>query len=70
MANAEMKINLTVDDDLRQFLIDTRAAKLAEVDAIEKLLGIDRTKDLRRAAKEERRDNESYAGLVGNEAQI
>ena len=52
MPPKDMKINLTVDDDLRQFLIDTRAAKLAEVDAIEKLLGIDRTKDLRQAVKD------------------
>ena len=52
MPPKDTKINLTVDDDLRQFLIDTRAAKLAEVDAIEKLLGIDRTKDLRRVVKD------------------
>ena len=63
MANAEMKINLTVDDDLRQFLIDTRAAKLAEVDAIEKLLGIDRTKDLRRVVKD-LKHHETLAGYV------
>ena len=64
MAKEKMKINLTVDDDLRQFLIDTRAAKLAEVDAIEKLLGMDRTKDLRKAAKQSRRDFENFAGVV------
>jgi len=64
VANEKMKINLTVDDDLRQFLIDTRAAKLAEVDAIEKLLGMDRTKDLRKAAKQSRRDFENFAGVV------
>ena len=63
MANAEMKINLTVDDDLRQFLIDSRAAKLAEVDAIEKLLGIDRTKDLRRVVKD-LKHHETLAGYV------
>ena len=58
-----MKINLTVDDDLRQFLIDSRAAKLAEVDAIEKLLGIDRTKDLRRVVKD-LKHHETLAGYV------
>jgi hypothetical protein len=63
VANAEMKINLTVDDDLRQFLIDSRAAKLAEVDAIEKLLGIDRTKDLRRVVKD-LKHHETLAGYV------
>jgi hypothetical protein len=59
-----MKINLTVDDDLRQFLIDTRAAKLAEVDAIEKLLGIDRTKDLRRRVVKDLKHHETLAGYV------
>ena len=63
MANAEMKINLTVDDDLRQSLIDTRAAKLAEVDAIEKLLGMERTKDLRRVVKD-LKHHETLAGYV------
>ena len=67
MANAEMKINLTVDDDLRQFLIDSRAAKLAEVDAIEKLLGIDRTKDLRRVVKD-LKHHETLAGYVVKDA--
>ena len=63
MPPKDMKINLTVDDDLRQFLIDTRAAKLAEVDAIEKLLGIDRTKDLRRVVKD-LKHHETLAGYV------
>ena len=67
MANAAMKINLTVDDDLRQFLIDSRAAKLAEVDAIEKLLGIDRTKDLRRVVKD-LKHHETLAGYVVKDA--
>ena len=61
MANAAMKINLTVDDDLRQFLIDSRAAKLAEVDAIEKLLNMERTKDLRRVVKD-MKHNETLVG--------
>ena len=63
MPPKDTKINLTVDDDLRQFLIDTRAAKLAEVDAIEKLLGIDRTKDLRRVVKD-LKHHETLAGYV------
>lgn len=63
MPPKDMKINLTVDDDLRQFLIDSRAAKLAEVDAIEKLLGIDRTKDLRRVVKD-LKHHETLAGYV------
>ena len=67
MPPKDMKINLTVDDDLRQFLIDTRAAKLAEVDAIEKLLGIDRTKDLRRVVKD-LKHHETLAGYVVKDA--
>ncbi len=63
MPPKDTKINLTVDDDLRQFLMDTRAAKLAEVDAIEKLLGIDRTKDLRRVVKD-LKHHETLAGYV------
>ena len=63
MPPKDTKINLTVDDDLRQFLIDSRAAKLAEVDAIEKLLGIDRTKDLRRVVKD-LKHHETLAGYV------
>ena len=50
--------------------MSVRAGLLAIVDGIEEYLEMQRTKDLRRAAKEERRDNESYAGLVGDEAQI
>ena len=63
MPPKDMKINLTIDDNLRQYLIDSRAAKLAEVDAIEKLLGIDRTKDLRRVVKD-LKHHETLAGYV------
>ena len=67
MPPKDTKINLTVDDDLRQFLIDTRAAKLAEVDAIEKLLGMERTKDLRRVVKD-LKHHETLAGYVVKDA--
>ena len=52
----------------RRLLMSIRAGLLAVVDGIEEYLGIQRTKDLRRAAKDERRDNADYAGLVANEA--
>ena len=61
MPPKDMKINLTIDDNLRQYLIDSRAAKLAEVDAIEKLLNMERTKDLRRVVMD-MKHNETLVG--------
>ena len=48
----------------RKLLMSIRAGLLAIVDGIEEYLDMQRTKDLRRAAKDERRENENYAGLV------
>ena len=48
----------------RKLLMVVRAGLLAIVDGIEEYLDMQRTKDLRRAAKDERRENENYAGLV------
>lgn len=60
-----MTYDLRKDETFRQLMIDKRARLLAEVDDIEKFLEWERTKDLRKAAKDERRPaNENYAGVV------
>jgi len=59
--------NLLQTKIFRQYLIDTRAAKLAEVDAIEKVLGMERTKDLRRVVKD-LKHHETVAGYVVKDA--
>ena len=59
--------NLLQNEIFRQYLIDTRAAKLAEVDAIEKVLGMERTKDLRRVVKD-LKHHETVAGYVVKDA--
>ena len=52
-------------NDKKKLLIGVRKALLIIVDEIECYLGIDRTRDLRRAGEKAiRKDNENYAGAV------
>jgi hypothetical protein len=67
VARATIEINLLQNEIFKQYLIDTRAAKLAEVDAIEKVLGMERTKDLRRVVKD-LKHHETLAGYVVKDA--
>ena len=62
VAQANVTVNVLQSKIFRQYLMDIRAAKLSEVDAIEKALGMDRTKDLRRVVKE-LKHHEVIAGL-------
>ena len=61
---SESKYDLKKDAEFRELLMSERAALLARVDKIEQFLDMERTKDLRKAAKEARRDVADYAGLV------
>jgi len=65
---SESKYDLKKDAEFRELLMSERAALLARVDKIEQFLDMERTKDLRKAAKEARRDVADYAGLVGDES--
>jgi len=66
--NTERLRNVANESKQRRLLMSVRAGLLAIVDGLEEYLELPRTKDLRRAAKDERRDNADYAGMVANEA--
>ncbi len=61
---SEEKHTLKDDIDFRELLFSERAQLLARVDAIEKFLGIDRTKDIRKLWKDATLEN--YSGIVEN----
>ena len=61
---SDKKYALKDDISFRELLFSERAQLLARVDAIEKFLGIDRTKDIRKLWKDATLEN--YSGIVEN----